>query len=140
VQNKLTQIVEEAIQKRIALLVDIITTGNEGSAALAAVQLAFIGTKESADALMQLIEKKVSPMCQEDLIAGLAICSPLRDQYKERLLQIKHHERHTKSMYSEAKAYDQNLFTTPLWQEIADACASEFIRELHAISDPAVGD
>ena len=139
-QNGPTQIIKGVIQKRIALLADIIATGNEESAALAAIQLAFIGTKESADTLMQLIEKKVSLMCQEDLIAALSICSPFRDQYKERLLQIERHKEHVISMYSDAKAYDQNLFAPPLWQEIAEACASEFTRKLGAINDRGPSD
>ena len=139
-QNGPTQIINEVIQKRIALLADIITAGNGESAVMAVVQLALIGTKESADALMQLIEKNVCRVHQEHLIGTLIICSPFRNDYRERLLQIERYKELIIHMYSDAEAYDQNLFAPPLWQEIAKACVSEFIRKLHAINDHGPSD
>ena len=108
---------------------------------MAAIQLAAIGTKESSDMLMQLIEKKVSSMYQDVLIVALIVNSPFREEYKERLLQIEQYKERVTNVYSEVEMYDPNLFGYPLWQEISEAVVTGVASQLNAITSsirPAV--
>ena len=139
--ERLTEITKGVIQKRINLLAGIIANGNHvESAKLAALQLGFIGTKESSNALLYLITQTEDPGMQGVMIASLIFNTPLRDEYREKLAKACINADMIDEIYAMVTECNQGLFGPPLWQEIANALAGELIHALYTIDDPAVGD
>ncbi|OGM94232.1 hypothetical protein A2524_00995 [Candidatus Wolfebacteria bacterium RIFOXYD12_FULL_48_21] len=135
------EIVNEIIQKRIAVLTGIIANKDDmESATLAVMQLGLIGTKESADALMSVAEQTSDTEMKDTIIQSLIIFSPFRNDYRERIERMCSDASDVEEAYAATTACNQRLLDPPLWQEIAEACASEFTRKLGAINDRGPSD
>ncbi|HBI25631.1 MAG: hypothetical protein UT41_C0001G0251 [Candidatus Wolfebacteria bacterium GW2011_GWC2_39_22] len=114
-------VADEVVKKRIAALAEIIASStHKDSVMVAAFNLAGIGTKQSSNALMYLIEQTKDPVLREVMAASLITFSPHRNDYKERL-----HSKFSAAFVIDAFAAIEDiapaLRETLLWQEITTA-------------------
>lgn len=123
------EILDSVINQRTATLAEIIRTGNEASATMAAIKLAFIGAKHSTDALMDIIrtteDKKLCKM-----LVPLIGLSPHLNDHLEELERFIDKETIT-VLRDDIEHIDPRLTETlPLWQEIAEALEKNFDSQL----------
>lgn len=132
-KKKLAEVIKGVIQKRIDLLAGILAKETDDPvAALAAIQLANIGTKEASDALMDLIEQCGETFVQDMMIIALLFHSPFRNDYKERLMQVSGDPQDIEEAYADVTASLSDLSgQPPLWQEVAEALKAELTDEKH---------
>lgn len=124
------EIATKVIQRRIALLTEIIRIGNEASATMAGLRLALIGTKESTDALMELIRTSDDQEVQE-MLAGLIVLCPSRNDYRAELESIEHIREMIGEAYADAAEIDPRVLeVVPLWQVTAKAIDARYVKEL----------
>lgn len=125
------QLVDRIITDRITLLKEIIRTGNEGSATGAVLRLVFVGTKESADALMDLAREIKDPE-RSTMIAEIIPLSLFASYHKEELMGM---YKGIGESYKDVAMMDDRLINMPpLWKLIADAIDDQHTREQYALS------
>lgn len=113
------------LTQRIAVLVEIIRWGNDESADQAGIQLALIGTKQAAEALMNLIRKNENPDLIE-ILAPLVVSFPFRDEYREELEELTDKEL-IAAAYEEVAKLDPRLLNEPTWLTVAKALEAQCI-------------
>lgn len=123
------QIIDKIIRKRIADLTEIICMGKEGPAEIATARLAQIGTPESSNMLMFLIEQTEDSGLRDAMSDTLIAFSPLRNDYKDRLIKIYGTET-IEALFADAEHSTCLRTMQPLWQTIAEALEVEFAKQL----------
>lgn len=135
-KKKLEEVIKGVIQKRINLLASIIANeaDDENEVALSAsIQLANIGTKESSNALMYLINRTKGRETKEIMTQTLLLFSPFRSEYSEAVDILSATGPGVEEIQAlVALANEQGeRFGPPLWQEVAEALEAELADRRH---------
>ena len=138
---EIMHVVNAVIKKRIALLTQIITDApaDEPGVCPAIIQLASIGTRESSDVLMRLIEQCSNPKRQMYMAGALIVHSPFRNDYFTTLGMLCSDPLKLVAIEGSMLLCDQRVCGRPFWQELVEAIQQEVSKEPD-VFDPAVGD